>query len=175
MTVQRNILQMRFCGSHNQHSICPVWHFFSGYGDAYDGGGMPGSRSWAAHIRGFSYYLHRFLWWIMCFLRLSETTMLRPSPWLERWWEVFPMLSLTMCYVPNGDGTGRSSTCHSSLSDRQHINLQYSFFSEEKIRYSLQRPDHRYGCLQHPASWGVPAFVENFLPEWQQRFLITWF
>ena len=22
--------------------------------------------------------------------------------------------------------------CHSSLSDRQHINLQYSFFSEEK-------------------------------------------
>lgn len=38
-------------------------------------------------------------------------------------------------------------------------------FFRRKIQYSLQRPDHRYGCLQHPASWGCRHLWENFLPE----------
>lgn len=38
-------------------------------------------------------------------------------------------------------------------------------FFRRKIRYSLQKPDHRYGCLQHPASWGCRHLWENFLPE----------
>lgn len=85
-----------FVYPHNQHSICPVWHFSPDTVMHMMGADAGITQLGRTYTRIFLLFTP-FLWWIMCFLRLSATTMLRPSPWLERWWEVFPMLSLTMC------------------------------------------------------------------------------
>lgn len=173
MTVQRNICKCDFVYPHNQHSICPVWHFSPDTVMHMMGADAGITQLGRTYTRIFLLFTP-FLWWIMCFLRLSATTMLRPSPWLERWWEVFQCCPWLCVYVSNGDGTGRSSTCHNSLSDRQHINLQYSFLSEEK--YGTVCKDQTIGTDAYsilPA--GVPAFVGEFSSGVTTTLLITWF
>lgn len=163
-----------FVYPHNQHSICPVWHFSPDTVMHMMGADAGITQLGRTYTRIFLLFTPFFMmnYVFSAFVRNDN------APTLAMIGTMMGSFSnVVLDYVfmfPMGMGLAGAALA-TAASPIVSILICSIHFVRRKIRYSLQRPDHRYGCLQHPASWGFRHLWENFLPEWQQRFLITWF
>lgn len=128
--------------------------FFSGYGDAYDGGGC---RDHAAKPHIYEDFLIIYTVFMMNYV-FSAFVRNDNAPTLAMIGTMMGSFSnVVLDYVfmfPMGMGLAGAALA-TAASPIVSILICSIHFFRRKIRYSLQRPDHRYGCLQHPASWGA--------------------
>lgn len=147
--------------SHDQHSICPVWHFFSGYGDAYDGGRCrdhaAGSHIYADFLIIYTVFYDELCVFCVCPQRQCSDPR-------HDWNDDGKFSNVVLDYVfmfPMGMGLAGAALA-TAASPIVSILICSIHFCQKKntVQFAKTRPSVR--MLTASCQLGVPAFVGEF-------------